>query len=214
MPRLPINYSNTIIYKLCCLNPEIKDEYVGHTTDFPNRKRGHKSGCNNPNNKSYNLKVYQFIRENGDFGNWSMIMLEEFSCENKLQAEQRERYWIETLKPNLNTGIPTRTPQEYYLDNKEIILEQIKQYNLENKEKIAENQKHYRLNNKEILSEKNKQYRLDNKEQIAEQRKQYYLNNKEQIAEQKKQYRLDNKEQISEQRKQQYLKKKLEKQGL
>lgn len=178
MPRLPIKYSNTIIYKLCCLNPEIKDEYVGHTTDFPNRKRGHKNACNNPQHKNYNLKVYKFIRANGEWNNWSMIMLEEFSCENKLQAEQRERYWLETLKATLNIGIPTRTKQEYYLDNKEIILERAKQYQLDNKEIIADYQKQYRLDNKEQKAEHNKQYRLDNKEIIAEKKHQKYLKKK------------------------------------
>ena len=32
MPKDSIDYSNTIIYKIYCKNPEIKDIYVGHTT--------------------------------------------------------------------------------------------------------------------------------------------------------------------------------------
>jgi len=163
MPRIAIKYENTIIYKLCCLNPEITDEYVGHTTDFTNRKRAHKNACNNPNYKDYNYKVYQFIRDNGGFENWKMIMLEEYKCQNKLQASQRERYWFETLKATLNTEIPSRTKQEWDEDNKE---------------KRAEYKHQWYLYNKEILIEQNKQYKLQNKEKIAEQNKQYYLKKK------------------------------------
>lgn len=42
-----------------------------------------------------------------------MIMLEEFSCENKRQLEKKEREWIEKLKPTLNILIPTRTLEEF-----------------------------------------------------------------------------------------------------
>ena len=42
MPRLPIDYSKTIIYRIVCKNPEIKDCYVGQTTDFTSRKSCHK----------------------------------------------------------------------------------------------------------------------------------------------------------------------------
>jgi hypothetical protein len=40
-----INYETTqiIFYKFVCENPEIKSCYVGHTTNFQQRKRSHKS---------------------------------------------------------------------------------------------------------------------------------------------------------------------------
>lgn len=148
MPRTPINYANTIIYKLCCKNPEIKDEYIGSTTNISKRKQQHKTSCNNPNVKDYNYKVYQFIRENGGWENWSMVMVEDYKCENKLQACQRERYWIETLKSSLNTVIPLRTKQEWNESNKDKIAEQKKEYQLQNKDKIAEQNKQRYLKNK------------------------------------------------------------------
>ena len=67
----------------------------------------------------YNIFVYQFIRENGGWDNFDMILIEEYECENRLQAEQRERYWIETLKAELNQIIPSRTRKQYYETNKE-----------------------------------------------------------------------------------------------
>ena len=86
MPRKAIDYSKCLIYKIVCNDLSITDLYVGHTTDFSVRKNKHKSVCNNKKNKSYNLKIYQTIREHGGWENWSMILVEYFPCDNDLQA--------------------------------------------------------------------------------------------------------------------------------
>lgn len=137
MPHLPIDYSKTLIYKIVCKNTNITDTYVGHTTRWKDRKSKHKKYCGekkNDDRKDFDYPVYQFIRNNGGWNNWSMILVEEYSCENKLQAEQRERYWIETLNANLNRNIPSRTKQEYYQDNKTKLIN----YTNENREHINE----------------------------------------------------------------------------
>ena len=41
MPRVEIDYSNTIIYKISCKDTSITDIYVGHTTNFIQRKHTH-----------------------------------------------------------------------------------------------------------------------------------------------------------------------------
>jgi hypothetical protein len=156
MPRLPIDYSRCLIYKLCCNDPTITDEYYGHTTDKIRRKIQHKYSCNNPN-KYYNSYVYQFIRENGGWENWSMIVVEEYPCENKNQAEVRERFWIETQQSTLNKVIPTRTKQEWCEEHKEEILEKRKQYYDEHKEEMLEKRKQYYDEHKEEIREQRNQ---------------------------------------------------------
>ena len=128
MPNYILDYQNTMIYKICCNDLNIHYVYVGHTTNFIKRKCIHKSNCNNNNSKSYNLKVYQTIRENGGWENWSMIKVEDYSCSDKLEATKRERYWYEFLNADLNV----RTP---YI-NKEEIEEYKKEYREANKDKI------------------------------------------------------------------------------
>jgi hypothetical protein len=145
MPLNPVNYSNTIMYKIVCNDLNITDSYIGHTTDFKSRKYQHKNRCNNENNKKYNLKVYQYIRNNGGWDNWSMIMIEEYDCNSKLEATKRERKLIEELKATLNYNIPSRTRKEYYEDNIDKIREQKKKYN--------EYSKIYYENNKEKYNE-------------------------------------------------------------
>jgi len=174
MPRDLMDYSRTIIYKIVCNDLSITECYVGHTTNFIKRKNAHKTNCNNEKGKYYNLNVYQFIRENGNWENWNMVQIEKFSCENRLQACAKERYWIETLKAKLNSNIPNRTKREYNI-----------QYYETNKDKLLE----YGI-----------QYRETNKEQINERHKQYYETNKDKRLEYQKQYNETNKEQINEKR--------------
>ena len=130
-----VNYSNSIIYKLCCNDTAITDIYVGSTTNFRNRKRGHKEACHNAVSKSYNIYVYQFIREHGGWDAWDMVQIEPYNATDKRALHTRERYWIETLKPSLNKVIPTRTIHEYHDDNKERIAGEKKQYRENNKDR-------------------------------------------------------------------------------
>jgi len=159
-----VNYGNGLIYKLCCNDTNIKEEYVGSTVDFTERKRCHKKSCNNVNGKIYNLKVYQFIRENGGFENWSMVLIEKYPCNDILELKSRERYFIELLKSRLNCCIPTRTKKEWRNDNKETIKEKDKVYREGHKETIKERDKVYREEHKETI----KEYYEEHKEEILE----------------------------------------------
>ena len=141
MPKKIIDFSKTIIYKIVCNDLNITDVYVGHTTNFIKRKAQHKSICNNPNSKSYNLKIYNTIRDNGGFDNWSMIQIEKFQdCNDINEACARERYWYELLNAKLNTNCPGRNKAEYikdyYQDNKDKIQKVNKEYYEDNKDKI------------------------------------------------------------------------------
>ena len=142
MPRKPIDYFNTIMYKIVCNDLSILDCYVGSTTDFTRRKCNHKNLT-----KTSNRRLYEFIRENGGWNNWTMVQIEEYPCMNSNQKTKRERYWFEELKASLNTLVPNRGIKEYhdkfYIDNREKILEKVKEYNKNNKEKINAYQKNY-----------------------------------------------------------------------
>jgi len=186
MPRLPINYNNSIIYKLCCKNPEITDIYVGSTTDFSKRKHSHKRGCNNEKNKCHHRKVYQFIRGNGGWENFDMIEIEKYEAVDKLDLLKRERYWLEQLKASLNCQTPSRTMKEWRKENRKTIKEYQRKYKEENKEKISKQMKDYTIKNKEKLAQIHKEYRQNNKEKIAQYDKIYQKNNKEKISQRKR----------------------------
>jgi len=133
MPKVDIDYSKTIIYKIVCRDITIKDLYVGQTTNFTKRKCKHKSICNNIYDGNHNLYIYEFIRENGNWNNWDMIEVENYNAVDKLDAGKKERFWIEQLQATLNKVVPTRTLKEYKIDNQDIIKENSKVYRIENK---------------------------------------------------------------------------------
>ena len=180
------DFSKTIIYKI----QHEDDEsllYVGSTTNFTKRKCSHKRNCNNPNGKEFNTKIYQMIRDNGGWNGFKMIQIKEFPCNNRREAEAEEDRIMMELKANMNHNRASRSHAEWYIDNREKILEQFKQY--------------YNVNSDKII-EKNKQNYIDNRDKIVEQKKKYYNENRDKFIEQKKQYYTDNRDKILETQKQ------------
>jgi len=166
------NYSNGIIYKLCCKNPNIENIYIGSTTDIDCRKQYHINSCNNKNDFSYNNYKYKFIRENGNFENWDIIIVEKFSCDNKEQLEIRERYWYDKLKPQLNSIKPRSTIKEKNLLKNE--------WNKKNKNKKNEwSKKNYSNNDdrKKYINDYNKKYYEENKSTYHNLYKNNYIKN-------------------------------------
>ena len=169
-----VNYNIALIYKLCCKNTEIKDIYIGSTTNFTRRKYEHKSHCNNINSKSHTQYKYQFIRDNGGWDNWDMILIKKVNCNDKLELRKKEREYIEKFNSSLNKSIPTRTKKEYQQKYREENKEELKdKYNYSEKRRI-----HYQKNKERILN-KTKEYYENNKEKMIEKGKIYYQNNKE-----------------------------------
>jgi hypothetical protein len=128
MPHTSINYVKTVIYKIVSNDLTITHSYVGHTTDFRSRKKQHKNVCNDDKAGRHNLKVYKFIRENGGWESFSMVLIEKYPCKDTHEATARERYWYETLNSQLNSIYPQRSRAEYLEDNKDIIRQQRQGY--------------------------------------------------------------------------------------
>jgi hypothetical protein len=175
MPRTAVDYSRTIIYKIVCNDTNVKDCYVGSTTDFSKRKYCHKSVCNKPNEKKINLKVYKMIRENGGWDNWSMVLIETHPCENKREAEKRERFWYDALNAQLNTIRPHVSEEEL----KEETKQRGKQYREINRDELIQKSKEYQEKNKDKLKEYRKEHYEQNKDEIKQQLKENYEKNKD-----------------------------------
>lgn len=128
MPKKEIDYSKTVIYKIVCNDLNITDVYVGHTTSFTKRKAEHKSKVSNINGKCYNRKIYVTIRENGGWDNWTMVEIEKYNCNDKLEACKRERHYYELLNSTLNIKNPSRTEKEWRVEYKILNKDRIKTY--------------------------------------------------------------------------------------
>lgn len=158
MPKKEIDYKKAMIYKICCNDLKVKDIYIGSTTEFTKRKNSHKTRCNNENNKCYNLNVYSFIRDNGGWDNWSIVLVERYPCNDSYELKSRERYYIETLNATLNTNRPFVTKQEKEEEQKNFL----KKWRIENQNKIIK----YRIDHKEDIKKYNKEYQKKNKHNI------------------------------------------------
>ena len=158
MPKIPIDYSNCSIYKI----EHIEDEsliYVGHTTNFKQRKAQHKQRCNNENNKEFNRKLYTMMRENGGFEMFKMIEIEKYKCNDRREADKRENEVMKELKATMNkirSFVTEEEKKQYYEENKEKVKLHKKEYYEENKDKILKTKKEYREDNKNKLLKKQK----------------------------------------------------------
>lgn len=161
MPKQAMDYSKCVIYKIVCNDKSILECYVGHTTNFVKRKHSHKSNC-----KTNNFKLYQMIRENGGWDNFTMIPICEYPCENYIQACIKEEECRIELQASLNNN-------KCYADSDTKKYQ--KQYN-----------KKYRQENKDYLSEKDKIYRDTHKEETIKRMKEWYEKNKEREREKKR----------------------------
>ena len=160
MPRKPIDYSKTHFYKIVCRDTSITDCYVGMTTSLlSKRKSQHKFCCLNDTDKHYNLHLYQFIRANGGWDNFEMVLIETECLDNALEAGKRERFYKEQLNSSLNIQVPSRNDKEYREDNRDILLYKKKIFCENNKEQIKKYKRKHYENNKEKVVAKCKEYR-------------------------------------------------------
>jgi len=89
---------------------------------------------------------------------------------------------------------------EYYLKNKERILQQRKEYREKNREKVAECKRLSRIKHLETCKERDHQNYLNNKERYKQQSREYYQMNKEKI----KQTHKNEKQKLSKKSKENY----------
>ena len=124
MPKTDIDYSNTIIYKITCKDANVKDVYVGHTTNFVQRKHSHKQGCINKKSSNYKCKLYETIRTNGGWNNWNMEIINFFKCRDHYEARIKEQEYFVSLNATLNSIEPLPKPKSIPKPNpKEVIPE-------------------------------------------------------------------------------------------
>jgi hypothetical protein len=153
-----VNYNESMVYKICCNDLNVKEIYVGSTCNFNRRKQNHKQRCNDINGDKYHLKVYKFIRDHGGWFNWSMVLLENVNVNSKLELHKKEREYLEKLGATLNNIIPTRTINEWREDRKEHIFNRNKKFREDNKEKIQKMNKEKYIKNREHILKYQKEY--------------------------------------------------------
>lgn len=136
--RKPILYTklkNSVLYKIYCKDTNIKEVYIGSTSQFNLRRNAHKASCVNSNCKGHNNKLYQFIRNNGNWNKWSMKIIKKLECNNVLDLIKQEQEAIDNCKyPLLNDG----TAYISFEDKRENRNKYMKKYNQKRYDKLKE----------------------------------------------------------------------------
>lgn len=181
------DYTKGKIYKI--VSDSTDDIYIGSTIQtLSQRLTKHRGDYKQWKKGNYGYNRSFSLIERGDY---HIILLEPFPCNNQEELTARERWYIDNNKC-LNKIKPGRTKKEWSQDNKEKIKEQQKKYHQDNKEKRNKQSKEYRENNKEKMKEYGKKWHQDNKHRRSEQAKEWRKDNKEKI----KKYQQDNNEKI------------------
>jgi hypothetical protein len=86
------------VYSIQSKDKEVKDLYIGSCKNYRKRYNRHKESY-----KNCNFLVYQFIRQNGGWDNWDMIV--EVKTDDLSKEDRRilEQCYIDLLEPTLNS---------------------------------------------------------------------------------------------------------------
>jgi hypothetical protein len=188
MPKVSnkINWETDSVsfYKFVCKDPQITFVYVGHTTNFASRKSTHKSICNNSKNTNHNQPLYQFIRANGGWENWTMIEIKSQICKSPRDAERveqdlinQEHQVLNAQKAHSGVDLSSNHPNyhtQYRQQNRDAISIKLSQYYQQNKDTVKVKNAEYYHQNKASLIAKNVEYRYQNKDVINAKRRARY----------------------------------------
>lgn len=175
----PKDYSKSVVYKITCKNESVSFTYVGSTSNWRQRYSQHKSDCNNVKSPRHTLQLYDFMRNNGGWDNFVMILVQELCCANKRELDKREQYWKDIYVDSIgkNSYGQSLTPRKPF--NRAFLSpEQHKEAN----------NKYYQAKKEEIKKQKRDEYAKDksfkqmyyqlHKEQILLKAKEAYANKK------------------------------------
>lgn len=82
------------MYKICPINKELNDCYIGCTANYGSQKNKHKSSVNN---NKINTPLVLRIRELGGWNEWEMTEIEKFKCNSKLEGRIRQKKINKTI---------------------------------------------------------------------------------------------------------------------
>lgn len=184
MPKKEI--TDYVIYKIICNDENIKDCYVGSTSNFKVRKWDHKRLSNDENSK---FKIYETIRNNGGWDNWSMLPIAEHKEITVIQARIKEEEQRVLLNASMNSRAAFRTAEEL----QQIENERKKKYRQTEEYKVKE-QKYRELNKDKINERQRQSYALNADEEYKQKRnekvKEQRQLNKEAYNAKQKEWRL------------------------
>jgi len=92
------------IYRIECIDPDVKEIYIGSTGNLRKRIAQHKHYCYNENSLNYNFKVYKYIRDNDGWDNFNVVVEVKTPNHSKEELKELEQIYLDLLEPQLNNN--------------------------------------------------------------------------------------------------------------
>jgi GIY-YIG catalytic domain len=96
----------SIDYRESCVYGFMKEDkvyYIGSTNNFTKRYNSHKSHCNNENDRDYNTSPYKYMRENGGWSDYQVVIIRKYpECKTEEELRMYERQYCDECNPILN----------------------------------------------------------------------------------------------------------------
>jgi hypothetical protein len=120
------NYNLGKIYKIePIIEHKEEDIYIGSTCKplLSQRMTQHRKGYKHWKTNNKNFMTSYLLFDKYGLGNCEITLIENVNAKNIDELRAREKYYIKTMKC-INKCVAGRTVKEYYIDNKNDILEQ------------------------------------------------------------------------------------------
>lgn len=152
-----MDYANGKVYTI--RSPNTDKFYIGSTTQsLSKRMTKHRLDYNPTKKHTTSYLIFEF-------GDPYIELLEVFPCGSKVELLKREGELQRQYKDVcVNKNMAGRTMKEYYVDNKDTIIEQQKEYYIEHKDTINEQKKDYYIENKDKIKVYNQTYYVKHKD--------------------------------------------------
>ena len=82
------------IYEIKSKDKSLTETYIGSCWDMKQRKKSHTENVKYKT-KKYNYPLYIYIRENGGFDNFEMIVIDSGECEDVRELHCAEQFYID-----------------------------------------------------------------------------------------------------------------------
>lgn len=152
--------SDYYFYTIVNINNDVEDMcYVGHTTNWSDRKRSHNNACHNETHKQHHLKVYKTIRANGGWCEFRMVRIGFKTQLTLRQAEEQEEIYRKELLAELNSRRCYVSNETRKLENNVKNREKYQQQKAEGKLPIKSHQNKEKAKAKHV-ADKLKKYEL------------------------------------------------------
>ena len=190
---------NKLIILECTLCHEIKS--VDNFHKCKSKKDGYQNFCKECERKykkeiyikNHKIKgLYREYDENGTLIKLECRVCHEIKSVDNFHKGKNYKDEVVTICKNCKKKYDEVNSKQYYINNKNILVQKHKEYRLNNKEKEFERNHKYYLKNKEKINEYKKQYNENNKERLFKYRQQYHLINKNKL----KEYRNKNRDKL------------------